>query len=216
MSGGLTLHQTKQQLSHETRGMPMSDEKTEKAKKVKIPEKIGQRLLHGEIDLGEFAGLSRSAQYEMARIAHASLESGKPAKALPIYRGLVAASPTDSVFQCHLAATLYALRRLDEAFLHYNNSLRFNPKNIDALTGRGELYLYKKQVKEAAQDFKAAVKADPEAKHLSTLRARTALAMLAKVSEQGDQSGSAGRPRSDAGVSQGMKEGLRTIRSTGS
>jgi tetratricopeptide (TPR) repeat protein len=164
----------------------MSEEtaKTAEAKQVKLPDELGESLLRGEINLGELVGLSRSAQYAIAGIAHNSLEAGAYDKALPLYQGLVAASPTDSVFQCQLATTLYAMNRLDEAFLHYNNSLQFNPKNIDALTGRGELYLRKQQVKEAAQDFKNAVEADPEATHLSTVRARTALAMLASAADR--------------------------------
>ena len=165
-------------------------------KRVEIPPELGEKLINGEMTLGEFVGLSESAQYAIANLAFQSLDAGRPEKALPLYEGLVAASPNDSVFHCHLAATHYALNNLDKAFEHYDSAIRLNKANADALAGRGELYLQRQEVLKAAADFKAALEADPQGLRLSTLRARTALSMLTQAAAQPAQA--AGAPQKAA------------------
>lgn len=155
-------------------------------KSMKVPPEHIERLISGEITLAQFAGLSQSALYRIASIAYQLLEAGKAEKALPLYKGLVAASPLDSVFHCHLGATYYALKELDKAFEHYSSALRFNKANVDALAGRGELYLHRRQLLEAAADFRAAIEADPKARSRSTQRAREALALLLRAAEKAE------------------------------
>lgn len=165
--------------------------------KIEVPPELAERLIKGEMTLGEFLGLSSSALYAIANIGYQMLTTGKLESALTIYKGLVEASPYDSVFHCHLGATLYAMGEHEEAVAAYTKALQFNKANADALAGRGELYLRMNKVAEGLADLKAAIEADPQAKRASTLRARATLAMLKEAAKQGEQqsaSGKAGKP----------------------
>ena len=64
------------------------------------------RLARGEITLAQYAGLTRRELYAVAREAYRLMCGGRLEEALTIYRGLAAADPYDSVFRCHLAASL--------------------------------------------------------------------------------------------------------------
>jgi tetratricopeptide (TPR) repeat protein len=154
------------------------------AKEIHVPPELGARLIRGEITLGELVGLSPSALYAIANLGYQLLTSGKLEQALTIYQGLVAVSPYDSVFHCHLAATLYALGQHDEALFEYSQALNFNKANADALAGRGELYLRMGKVVEAVEDLKRSIELDPEGKRASTLRARATLVMLKEAADR--------------------------------
>lgn len=153
-------------------------------KEIHVPPELGARLIRGEITLGELVGLSPSALYAIANLGYQLLTSGKLEQALTIYQGLVAVSPYDSVFHCHLAATLYALGQHDEALFEYSQALNFNKANADALAGRGELLLRMGKVVEAVEDLKRSIELDPEGKRASTLRARATLVMLKEAADR--------------------------------
>lgn len=153
-------------------------------KEIHVPPELGARLIRGEITLGELVGLSPSALYAIANLGYQLLTSGKLEQALTIYQGLVAVSPYDSVFHCHLAATLYALGQHDEALFEYSQALNFNKANADALAGRGELLLRAGRVVEAVEDLKRSIELDPEGKRASTLRARATLVMLKEAADR--------------------------------
>lgn len=157
------------------------------AGKIEVPKELAEKLIRGEITLGEFLGFSRSSLYEIAQLGYQMLTTGKLESALAIYRGLVQASPYDSVFHCHLGATLYAMGEHEEAVEEYSKAIQYNKANADALAGRGELYLRMNKVVEGLADLKAAIEADPEGKRASTLRARATVAMLREAAKQGDQ-----------------------------
>jgi tetratricopeptide (TPR) repeat protein len=159
-------------------------ENRDAAAKIEVPKELGERLIRGEMTVGEFLGLSPTALYAIANVGYQMLTTGKLEAALTIYKGLVQASPFDSVFHCHLGATLYAMGEHEEAIESYTKALQFNRQNADALAGRGELFLRMNKVTEGLADLKAAIEADPEAKRASTLRARATLGMLKKAAEQ--------------------------------
>src|SRR5207253_5434228 len=108
---------------------------------VHIPPEIAEKLADGEITVGELVGLTRNTLYAIAEVGYQLLTSGKLEEAKQIYKGLVAADPYDSVFHCHLAATHHKMGELDEALAEYSQALQFNFANIDALAGRGEIYV---------------------------------------------------------------------------
>jgi uncharacterized protein YegP (UPF0339 family) len=61
--------------------------------------------------------------------------------------------------------------------------LRFNIANVDALAGRGELYLTKGDAKKGIADLRAALENDPEGKHPATVRARALLLSLRNAAQ---------------------------------
>jgi tetratricopeptide (TPR) repeat protein len=172
-------------------------ENRDAAAKIEVPKELGERLIRGEMTVGEFLGLSPSALYAIANVGYQMLTTGKLEAAHTIYKGLVQASPYDSVFHCHLGATLYAMGEHEEAIESYTKALQFNRANADALAGRGELYLRMNKITEGLADLKAAIEADPQAKRASTLRARATLGMLKKAAEQqrAEQAGAAAKPK---------------------
>lgn len=146
-----------------------------------ISEELGERLVVGEITPAEFLGLSQEMLYEIATRGHEMLKTGKLQDALEIFKGLVAASPYDSVFHCNLASTYAHLEKYAESKAEYTRALELNIGNVDALVGRSELFLREGNVSAALQDLQAALKLDPEAKRENTRRARAMLTMLQKA-----------------------------------
>ncbi|QRN98299.1 tetratricopeptide repeat protein [Archangium violaceum] len=152
-------------------------------KQVNVPPQMAERLVRGEMTVGEFVGLTPNTLYAIANVGYQMLQSGKLDAALVIYKGLVAASPYDSVFHCHLATVYAAQEQYEEAIQSYTQALTYNRGNVDALAGRGEMYLRQSKILEALNDLKAAVEGDPQAKRPSAVRAR---AMLLGLKEKVD------------------------------
>jgi tetratricopeptide (TPR) repeat protein len=149
-----------------------------------ISEELGERLVVGEITPAEFLGLSQEMLYEIAKRGHEMLKTGKLQDALDIFKGLVAASPYDSVFHCNLASTYAHLEKFDEAKDEYTRALELNIGNVDALVGRSELFLREGNVPKALEDIQAALKYDPEAKRENTKRARATLTILKEAASK--------------------------------
>jgi tetratricopeptide (TPR) repeat protein len=143
-----------------------------------LDREAAERLATGQTTLAEFLGLGREQLYEIAGRAYGLLNSGKLEEAHAIYRGLVAADPTDSVFRCHLGAAELRRGRAAEAEVEFDAALRFNRSNVDALSGRGEARLCLGRIAEAVKDLRAAVELDPQARRPSTIRARALLVSL--------------------------------------
>ncbi|MCP3141404.1 tetratricopeptide repeat protein [Pyxidicoccus xibeiensis] len=149
-----------------------------------LPQDVAERLLRGELELGQFLGLSRDKLYEYATTGHQMLQAGRTQQALKIFQGLVAASPKDSVFHAQLGATLLTLERVDEAFEAYDTALRFNNGNVDAYVGRGEIHLRRGSVPEGLKDLSRAIELDPGLARRSTQRAHGTLLALKRQAEQ--------------------------------
>jgi tetratricopeptide (TPR) repeat protein len=154
--------------------------------KKELTQEMAQKLFLGEITPGQFLGLSNEDLYKLASMGHEMFKSGQLQGALDVFTGLVAAAPYDSVFHCHLAATYARLERLEEAKASYTRSLELNIGNVDALVGRGELYLRESKLSEALQDIQQALKLDPQATRDTTKRARATLLVLQKMAEGGE------------------------------
>ena len=153
-----------------------------------ISPEAAEKLFLGEISPGQFLGFSQQQLYKIAISGHEMLKSGNLQTALDIFKGLVAASPHDSVFHCNLAAVYVGMEDYEEAMKAYSRSIELNIANVDALVGRSELYLRAGKVPEALKDIEVAIKADPEAKKDNTKRARTTLMMLKKMAESAEAS----------------------------
>jgi tetratricopeptide (TPR) repeat protein len=139
---------------------------------------VREKLATGQITIAEAVGISRKQLYAIAQRGYQFLNLGRLEEARQIYAGLVAADPYDSVFHCHLGAVFYRLGEMDKAFEEYDASIRLNIANVDALSGRGELYLLKGEVKKGIEDLRKALENDPEGTHPSSMRARAILLSL--------------------------------------
>jgi tetratricopeptide (TPR) repeat protein len=164
----------------------LSDKPQEKAvaNTREISREAAEKLYLGEITPGEFLGMSQERLYKIANVGYEMLKSGQLQGAHDIFQGLVAAAPYDSVFHCHLAAVLARQERFDEAMAEYNRSLDYNIANVDALVGRGELYLRESKVAEALKDIQRAIELDPQFTRETTRRARATLMVLHKMAQE--------------------------------
>lgn len=157
----------------------MQTEKNQHPEIIPVDRKRAQeKLATGQITLAEFAGLSRKQLYEIAGRGYQLLTSGRLEEARQIYAGLVAADPYDSVFHCHLGAVLWQMGEPEKAFEEYDAALRLNVANVDALAGRGELYLAQGEVKKGIEDLRKVLENDPNGERPSTARARALLLSL--------------------------------------
>jgi len=163
----------------------LSDKPQQTATNTKeIPPELAEKLFLGEITPAEFLGMSTESLYKVATMGYELFKSGQIQGALEIFEGLVSASPYDSVFHTHLAATYARLERFDEALAEYTRALELNIANVDALVGRSELYLRDSKLAEALQDIQKALQLDPTASRDTTKRARATLSVLQKMAEE--------------------------------
>lgn len=143
-----------------------------------------EKLVSGQITIAEAMGMSKQQLYAIAQRGFQLLNSGKLDEARQIYAGLVAADPFDSVFHCHLGAVLWRLGEIEKACEEYDASLRFNIANVDALAGRGELYLLNGEIEKAIELMRKAVELDPKGERQSSVRARSLLQSLRHAAQK--------------------------------
>ena len=144
---------------------------------------VQEKLATGQMTIAEAVGISRPRLYAIAHRGYQLYTTGRLEEARQIYAGLVAADPFDSVFHCHLGAVLFRMGKHDEAFEEYEAAIRLNIANVDALAGRGELYLLKGEVKQGIEDLRAALEKDPKATYPSSIRARALLLSLRRAAK---------------------------------
>ena len=150
----------------------------------KRSEQAGEKLATGQMTLAEYVGLSRDRMYKIAQQAYRLMNRGKLEEARLIYSGLVAADPYDSVFHCHLGAVLFRMGEHEKAFDEYDAALRFNLANIDALAGRGELYIMRGELKKGVEDLRRALENDPRGERPTTQRARALLLSMREAARR--------------------------------
>ena len=149
----------------------------------RIPQEDLEGLLSGKIPLAQFLGLSRRALDQIAEIGYNMLATGRLAQARQIYEGLVAAQPFDSLYYCHLGAVYQRLNELGKAVDAYTRALQLDLRNVDALAGRGEIYLHYGRHREAIDDLSEAIRLDPQGKHATSVRARALIGTVGKASD---------------------------------
>lgn len=145
---------------------------------------VQEKLVTGQITIAEAVGISRKQLYSIAQRGYQLLNSGRLEEARQIYAGLVAADPFDSVFHCHLGATLWRMGETEKAIEEFDASIRLNIANVDALAGRGELYLLKGEVTKGIEDLRKALENDPNGAKPSSLRARALLLSLRQAASK--------------------------------
>jgi tetratricopeptide (TPR) repeat protein len=167
----------------------MKENRDNKKSVAQRSDEAREKLATGQITLAEYVGLSRDQMYKIAQQAYQLMNRGKLEEARQIYSGLIAADPYDSVFHCHLGACLFRMGEHEKAFDEYDAALRFNIANIDALAGRGELYIMRGEVKKGVEDLRAALEKDPQGERPTTQRARALLLSMREAARKQTSTG---------------------------
>lgn len=137
-----------------------------------LPEEQQNRMLNGELSLGQIAGLTGPEMIEMAMQGFRLYEAGKYKDARIVFEGLCDLDPAEAYYRTALGAIFLASEDLEQALKNFNKALTLNGKDSAALVNRGEVHLRLGNLVEAAQDFAKAVELDPENKDPLTMRAR--------------------------------------------
>lgn len=155
----------------------------EQAKKLGIsilahdPNRI-EAFVRGHITLGELEGISKDAQYQMAKQGYSFMREGKLDQAKTVFEGLQALDPYDAYFHMVLGTIAQEQGDIDRAEKLYSRSLEINPFSPVALAQRGEIRLGKGQFEDALTDLGKSVQADPEGNEPAARRARVLLQMM--------------------------------------
>lgn len=131
-----------------------------------------EALITGKMNFQEFLDVNPDSMFMMATIGHQMFEQARYQDAEIIFRGLCTLNPKESYFTTALGAIYLIQEQLEPALMAFNSSIRVNAKDIPALVNRGEIRLRQGKFADAAEDFRAAEKLDPEGKTPMVQRAR--------------------------------------------
>lgn len=137
-----------------------------------------ESFVRGHITLGELEGISKDAQYQMAKQGYSFMREGKLDQAKTVFEGLQALDPYDAYFHLVLGTITQEQGDLDRAEKLYTRSLEINPFSPVALAQRGEIRLGKGQFAEALADLGKSVQEDPEGNEPAARRARVLLQLM--------------------------------------
>ncbi len=166
------------------------------------PERL-KRFLDGEITAKDLHQLNSMQLLKMAMRGFQQYEQGRYPEAQAIFEMLVDVEPAEPYYRIALGSVFMAQEDLDRAEFCFNEAIRLKTTEVSAYVNRGEVFLRKGKVLEAAYDFKKAVELDPQGKDPLTQRARllarAALDMLKKVKAGKKEEGSEAAPPKGAG-----------------
>lgn len=142
------------------------------------------RFIMGDITASDLMGLSRDELYMIAERGYNMLTEGKLEQALSIFDGLVHLDPYDAYFYAVLGSIRQQMDDPEGALSCYEQALKLQPWNINALANRGEILFGQGKLMEAFKDFQRVMELDPEDKNPSTLRAKAIVLTMKEVLDQ--------------------------------
>ncbi len=149
-----------------------------------IREEYMQRFMIGDITAAEVMGLTREELYMIAKRGYDLLQEGKFSQAQIIFDGLVYLDPYDPYFYTVLGSVRQRQEDIDGALACYNQAIRLQPWNVNALANRGEIFFNQGKLTEAMEDFQKVIAFDSEDKNPSTLRVKTLVLALGEALEK--------------------------------
>ncbi len=142
-----------------------------------VRKKYITELLHafgqGKISFREFSGLDPKKIQQVAEMGYVKLRHGRFREARKIFEVLTFIDNKNYFFHLALGGAYQKLKLNIDAIFQYNEALKFDPKNVNALVNRGEIYLRVKNYRKAAEDFREALLLDQEGKDRYANRARS-------------------------------------------
>lgn len=135
----------------------------------------------GKLTLSELYKITGPKMLDAAVRGFTLYEQGKYGDAEKAFRALSVLNPKEPYYMTALGAAYLAQEKLDEALRCFTYSIALSGKDIAAFVNRGEVFLQKGMVEEAASDFKAAVELDPTGNDGVVHRARVLWAAAMEV-----------------------------------
>src|SRR5688572_18208808 len=158
--------------------------KKSNAKRVAWDPKRLMKFVAGVITLGELEGITKAQQYDMAKLGHRFIRTGKLKEAKAVFEGLVALDPHDAYFHLALGSIAQRDDNLEEADERYTRALEINPFSPHALANRGEVRMMQGRMLEGAKDLLKAFEEDPDCREEATKRARATIGVVLQQLEE--------------------------------
>jgi tetratricopeptide (TPR) repeat protein len=143
-------------------------------------EKVHE-VKEGKLKVTQTLGIDEKQVAALLMVGHTLYSQGRFDDAKKIFEGLAALDSKNPYVNGILGAIYQKQEKYDIALARYSMALSLFPKDINSLSNRGEVWLKCGKLREAAEDFKAAIELDPDRKHPAANRARLLVALTAEA-----------------------------------
>lgn len=147
------------------------------------PERV-KKYMDGELTGQQLHALTGPELLQVAICGQQMFEQGKYEEAQVLFDGLCLLDDKEPYYPTALGAVYLKMDELDASQKCFDRAIELNAKELAAYVNRGEVFLRKGMVMEAAQDFNVAVELDPQGKDPLTTRARLLAAAALEIIEQ--------------------------------
>ena len=130
------------------------------AEKLNEARRRVEELIKGEMTWAALFTLPPEKLNEMAQVGYEQFQSGRYDRVEKIFKGLTVIDPENSYYHQLLGATFQRQERHPEAILEYSIAADLNPKDVVAITNRGECYVKLGIFPLAGKDFDKAISLD--------------------------------------------------------
>ncbi|MCB1215445.1 MAG: hypothetical protein KDK66_08215 [Deltaproteobacteria bacterium] len=131
------------------------------------------RFFSNQISYAQLAGLNQKELFQLAETGHIKLKHGRIDEAKQIFEALVKLDHKNPFYHACLGGTYQKMQQYVKAVYEYSETLNLKKNDLPSRVNRGEIYLKHKNFKKAAEDFRAAILADPAGKDIYANRARS-------------------------------------------
>lgn len=135
----------------------------------------------GEVKFMHVFNMDAKQMASLLVTGHNFFSQGRIEEARLIFEGLSLLDPRNAYVNCILGAIYQQMGKYDQSVFRYTLALEIFPKDIQALTNRGEIYLKVGKFRDAAHDLKAAIDLDPGKAHPAANRARLLASMAVEA-----------------------------------
>lgn len=161
-----------------------------------VVKKFVTELLHAfadrEISLADLVRLDRKKIRQVAEMGYVKLKNGRYDEARQIFEVLTFLDHKNYFHRLALASAYQKLKKGVDAVFQYGETMKLDPRNINALVNRGEIFLRGKNYRRAAEDFREAILLDKAGKDLFANRARSLVIAIKRSLERDKQIKAAG------------------------
>lgn len=126
-----------------------------------------------KISFAELTRMDPKKIKNLAEVGFVKLRHGRYKEAIKVFEALTLLDHKNYFHHLALAGAYQRLNRFKDALFQYTQTLKYFPKNINALVNRGEIYLRMKLYRKAAEDFREAILQDKVGKNRYANRARS-------------------------------------------
>lgn len=142
-----------------------------------VRKKFVTELLHAfasrKISFAALTRLDPKKIKQVSEMGFVKLRHGRFNEARKIFEVLTFLDHKNYFHHLALGGAYQKLKRYVDAIFQYNEALKYNPGNLNALVNRGELYLRNRNYRKAAEDFREAILTDMKGKDRFANRARS-------------------------------------------